>query len=121
MKKFMAIYIGTAAALEKSGWNTLEEGKRKEREAAGLKAWGDWMVTHKASVVESGGPLGKTKRASAEGITDIRNNVAGYSIVQAESHQAAARLFENHPHFMIFPGDSVEIMECLPIPGQVHG
>jgi hypothetical protein len=27
-------------------------------------------------------------------------------------------MFENHPHFTIFPGDSVEIMECLPIPGQ---
>ena len=29
-----------------------------------------------------------------------------------------AKLFEKHPHFTIFPGDSVEIMECLPIPGQ---
>jgi hypothetical protein len=31
---------------------------------------------------------------------------------------AAARMFEMHPHFAIFPGDSVEIMECLPIPGR---
>jgi hypothetical protein len=38
-------------------------------------------------------------------------------IVQADSHEAAARLFEKHPHFMIFPGDSVEVMECLPMPG----
>ena len=29
----------------------------------------------------------------------------------------AAKLFLNHPHFMIFPGDRVEVMECLPIPG----
>ena len=41
--------------------------------------------------------------------------MTAYVIVQAESHDAAARLFENHPHFMIFPGDSVEIMECLPL------
>jgi hypothetical protein len=27
-------------------------------------------------------------------------------------------MFEKHPHFSIFPGDSVEIMEVLPIPGQ---
>jgi len=33
-----------------------------------------------------------------------------------ESHAAAARLFENHPHFAIFPGESVEIMPILPIP-----
>jgi ribosomal protein S17 len=37
-------------------------------------------------------------------------------VVQAESQEAAARLFEHHPHFSIFPGDGVEIMECLPIP-----
>lgn len=29
----------------------------------------------------------------------------------------AASLFEGHPHFAIFPGDAVEIMERLPIPG----
>jgi hypothetical protein len=39
-------------------------------------------------------------------------------IVEAESHEAAARLFENHPHFAIFPGDSVEIMEFVPIPSR---
>lgn len=44
--------------------------------------------------------------------------MAGYVIVQAESHEAAAELFERHPHFAIFPGDSVEIMECLPLPAR---
>ena len=29
MKQFLAIYIGTASALEKSGWNKLDEEKRK--------------------------------------------------------------------------------------------
>jgi hypothetical protein len=48
----------------------------------------------------------------------MKNALTGYVIVQAESHAAAAQLFENHPHFTIFPGDSVEIMECLPLPGQ---
>jgi ribosomal protein S17 len=44
--------------------------------------------------------------------------MTGYVVVRAESRQEAARMFENHPHFTIFPGDSVEIMECLPIPGR---
>jgi hypothetical protein len=26
-------------------------------------------------------------------------------------------MFENHPHFAIFPGEAVEIMPVLPIPG----
>jgi hypothetical protein len=118
MKKFLAIYIGTEAALERSQWNTLGEEKRKAVQAKGMKAWMDWGTANAAAIVDQGSPLGKTKRASPEGVTDIKNVMTGYAIVQAESHEAAAKLFENHPHFTIFPGDSVEIMEFVPIPGQ---
>jgi len=118
MKKFLAIYIGSASALEKSKWNTMDAAKRKELEASGIKAWGEWMMANETAVVDQGGPLGKTKRTAAEGVSDIKNSMTGYVVVQAESHEAAARMFENHPHFTIFPGDSVEIMESLPIPGQ---
>jgi hypothetical protein len=116
MKRFVAIYIGTEAAVERSQWNQLPDEKRKAREAAGMRAWMEWGKTHAAAIVDQGAPLGKTKRASPEGITPIKNVMVGYVIVQAESHEAAAKLFENHPHFTIFPGDSVEIMECLPLP-----
>ncbi|MDP9010786.1 MAG: hypothetical protein M3N91_19135 [Pseudomonadota bacterium] len=118
MKKFLAIYLGTPAAFEKAGWNKMDEAKRKKLEASGMKAWGDWMVAHQAAIVEQGGPLGKTKRTAAQGVSDTKNNMAGYIVVQAESHDAAAKMFEHHPHFSIFPGESMEIMECLPIPGQ---
>ena len=43
--------------------------------------------------------------------------VAAFVIVRAESHEAAAKLFQQHPHFTIFPGEAVEIMPILPIPG----
>jgi hypothetical protein len=118
MKKFLAIYIGTAAALEKARWNELDEESRKALDATGVKAWEAWEVANSAAIVDQGSLLGKTKRASAQGIADIKNSMTGYVIIQAESHEAAARMFENHPHFAIFPGDSVEIMECLPFPGQ---
>jgi hypothetical protein len=38
-------------------------------------------------------------------------------VIEAEDHDAAARLFEGHPHFTIFPGDGVEVMPVLAIPG----
>jgi transcription antitermination factor NusG len=118
MKTFLAIYLGSAASAQRSSWDQLDEPTRNARQAAGMKAWGEWMVAHKDAVVASGGPLGKTKRASRDGIADTKNNLTGYVIVQAETHEAAARMFENHPHFTIFPGDSVEIVECLPMPGR---
>src|SRR5688572_3706980 len=118
MKTFLAVYMGTHEARSRSGWESLDEATRRQREAAGMQAWMDWGVKHAAAIVDQGGPLGKTKRASSEGVADFRNGLTGYVIVRAESHEAAAKMFENHPHFAIFPGDSVEIMECLPIPGM---
>ena len=116
MKNFLAIYIGTPDALERTGWKKLGEKERKEREAAGMNAWIEWGKKHADVIVDQGSPLGKTKRASPEGLSDIKNVMVGYTIVRAESHEAAAKLFDEHPHFTIFPGDSVEIMECLPMP-----
>lgn len=114
MKNFLAIYVGTAEAL--AAFQRLDEKEREQREAAGMAAWMEWGRVHEAQITDVGAPLGKTKRVAADGISDIRNNIAGYTIVKAESHEAAAKLFLNHPHFTLFPGDGVEIMECLPLP-----
>jgi hypothetical protein len=118
MKKFLAVYTGTPEALEKSGWNKLDAAARQEREAVAIKAWMDWGTANKAVIVDTGTPLGKTKRISPQGVADTKNALTGYVIVEAESHESAAKLFLNHPHFTIFPGEAVEVMECLPIPGQ---
>jgi hypothetical protein len=116
MKTFLAVYTGTPEGLAR--WKDLDEATRKSREASGMKAWIDWGAANAAVTLFQGGPLGKTKQVSPDGIADIRNNMAGFTVIQAESHEAAARLFLNHPHFAIFPGDAVEIMECLPIPSM---
>jgi hypothetical protein len=114
MKTFMAIYTGTPEKLQ--AWMKVDEQERARRDAAGVKAWMAWGTEHAKAIVDQGAPLGKTKRIGPEGISDVRNNIAGYVVVQAESHEAAARLFLDHPHFTLFPGDGVEIMECLPLP-----
>ena len=116
MKRYLAVYTGTTSAQERSGWDKLSDAERTKRMQEGMKAWMAWGEKHKAAIVENGAPLGKTKRTGLNGVTDIKNAIAGYVVVQAESHEAAAKMFEGHPHFTIFPGDSVEIMEVLPIP-----
>jgi len=116
MPKFMALYVGSPEAFARSGWDKLDDAAGKEREIAGMKAWGDWQEKQKPIIVDEGSPLGKTKRTDANGVSDITNTIAGYIIIEAETHEAAARLFENHPHFSIFPGDAVEIMPCNPMP-----
>jgi hypothetical protein len=118
MKRFLAVYIGTGGARSNARWNELDEQQRKAFQERGIKEWMHWGAVNAKAIVDQGSPLGRTKRASKEGIADFKNAMTAYVIVEAESHAAAAKLFENHPHFSVFPGDSVEIMECLPMPGQ---
>jgi hypothetical protein len=82
----------------------------------GGAAWTAWAEKNKASILELGGPLSRTKRISSAGIADVRNHLGAFSIMQAESQEEAAKLFLNHPHFSLFPGDGVEVMEILPVP-----
>ena len=108
MAKFLAVFTGTPGA-----------GARPDAatEARGMAAWGEWMQRHAGSVLDGGGPLGKTKKVSKSGIQDASNHLAGFVVVEAESHDDAARMFEGHPHFTIFPGDGVDVMPVMPIPG----
>ena len=83
----------------------------------GIAAWKAWIDKHQSAVVGMGGPLGKTKKVTQGGIEDTSNDIGAFMVVRADSHEAAARLFEMHPHFTIFPGECVEIMPVMPIPG----
>lgn len=114
MRKFLAIYIGSLSARQKAEHEASDADR--VREQRGMEAWGEWQTKHANAIVDHGSPIGKTKRASPDGVSDIQNTITAYTIIEAESHEAAARMFEAHPHFSIFPGDSVEIMECLPMP-----
>lgn len=110
MKTFLALYMGSAEAAQRRGPPDAETiGK-------GMAAWSGWMATNAARIVDNGGPLGATKQVDAGGVSDTRNDVAGYVVIQAQSHDEAAKLFLDHPHFAIFPGERVEIMEVMPIP-----
>ncbi len=110
--------MGTMDDEKFKAFNAMPEEDRKKTDAAGMAAWGAWMGEHAARIKDQGGPLGKTKQTDRGGVTDIKNKMSGYVILEAESHEEAAQMFENHPHFMIFPGTSVEIMEILDMPRE---
>ena len=117
MKKFLAVYRGDPQK-GNDEWDQLSKEESGKREQLGMEAWGKWMQVNASRIIVSGGPLGKTLRVDRGGISKVVNNDCGYIVIEAENHEEAANIFLNHPHFSIFPGDNVEIMECLPIPGQ---
>jgi hypothetical protein len=114
---YLAVFLGSKTSERRVAWDALPEAERRAKEKEGISAWKAWVETNQAAIVGMGGPLGKTKKVSQHGIDDTSNNMGAFTVVRADSHEAAAKLFQNHPHFAIFPGDSVEIMPVLPIPG----
>jgi hypothetical protein len=114
---YLAVFLGSRSSPQWTAWTALSESDRRAKEQQGMAAWHAWVDKHQAAIVTMGGPLGKTKKVDASGIADISNAMGAFTVVRAASHEAAAKMFENHPHFAIFPGEAVEIMPVLPIPG----
>ena len=114
--QFLAVFVGGKNSARMQAWNAMPETEQKARMVEGIAAWHGWMDRHADILVFAGGPLGKTKKTGPDGITDISNAMGGFCVIKADSHEAAAKLFENHPHFSIFPGEGVEVMPVLPVP-----
>jgi hypothetical protein len=114
---FLAVFTGSKTSPRMTAWNALPEAAKLAKHQEGMAAWKAWTEKHQAAIVGTGGPLGKTKKVTERGVEDISNQLSAFTVVRADSHEAAAKIFESHPHFTIFPGDSVEIMPVLPIPG----
>jgi hypothetical protein len=104
--KFFVTYQMPHAGLD--AWMQLPEDVRKAQELEMQSAWNAWMAEH-ADVINETSGVGKPKRVTATGIEDARNDIMMYSIIEAESLEAAASIFEGHPHFGI-PGAWIEVM-----------
>ena len=113
---YLAVFLGSKTSPKMAAWNALSPSERQAKEHEGIAAWKAWVEKHHGAILEMGGPLGKTKKVNPSGIADISNEIGAFTVVRAASHEAAAKMFESHPHFAIFPGERVEIMPVLPIP-----
>ena len=92
------------------------EAERKAVEDTMKAEWGVWMQANKSMIKETAG-AGKTKRVSKEGAVDVANDVMLYSIVEGESAESVAALFQSHPHLGI-PGSWIDVMPANSLPGM---
>jgi hypothetical protein len=66
-------------------------------------------------MVDMGSPL---QSVSVVGGSNEGAHIGGFSILEADSAEAAKALVEGHPHLMS-PGDpTIEVLEFLPVPGM---
>ncbi len=111
--KFYAIYRAPQTVIEE--WMKKPEEERKAEEQKMMGEWQVWAEKNKGMIVESAG-LGKTKQVTGSGVADVKNDLMMYTIVEAETPEAAAEIFKGHPHLMI-PGSTIDVMNSNIIPG----
>lgn len=115
MSKFLALYLAPAKGMEE--WMSLPEEVRKGDEEKMMQDWNGWNEKHRTEMAGLTAGTGKTKRVTTDGVEDTKNDVMLFSIIEAESHDAAAALFVGHPHLGI-PGATIDVMPLNPIPGM---
>lgn len=110
---YLAVFTSNKTSPKWRAWYAMTPEEQAATDAVGIPAVKAWDEAHRDVIVYQGGPLGPTKRVSEDGVTDVVNELTVFMVVRAESHEAAARLFEGHPHCTIFPCDAVEVMPLL--------
>ncbi len=79
-----------------------------------MKAWGAWMSSLGAALIDPGQPVGKSKSVTAQGVVDdVANAAFGYTIIEAPDIEAACQMAAGNP--MITDGGSVEVAEIIPM------
>ena len=85
-----------------------------EREAA-MAAWGQWFGTLGSAIVDAGNPFGPSASVGSNGAANgaAGTGLTGYSILTADSLDAAAELVKGCPVFA--NGGKVDVYEAIPI------
>lgn len=108
MPRFLAVY--TIKPEDVASFRSLPKAEQDAIDAIGVKQWAAWEERNAVSILDRGGMVGKTTRITRDGVAKAVNPFCGYLVVEAETADAAARLFHDHPHITVFPGDGVDIM-----------
>ncbi len=106
MNKYLILYCATP--------ETLEHWRKQSQEQAqkGMEAWMQWQEARKEDLAEAGCPVGKNTRITLQEVKPVSNEVCGYSILLAESPEAAAKILEGNPHVKE-PGAYLEVMNLV--------
>ncbi len=102
MQKYAFIYHGGSAP------SSPEEGAKV------MAAWQSWMGSIGDKLVDGGNPFGQSITVNSDGTTSNgggANPASGYSLVEAENDQAAAKIAKNCP--ILDAGGSVEICQAM--------
>jgi hypothetical protein len=107
MSKFLFLYRGPATPMEDF---------TPEQSAEQMQAWGTWMGKVGSALADPGAPFGARASVSDNGSSPAPSDQNGYSIVEADSLEAARAFTDGHPFLSEGKGRfTVEIFELVPM------
>lgn len=102
MTNYVLIYTGGG----------MPEGEAEQAQV--MADWGAWYGEQGEAIVDGGNPFGGSKSVTANGTSDgpVSSPAAtGYTIISADSLEAAVKKVQNHPH--IKHGGEVSVYETF--------
>ncbi len=107
MAKYLLIYHGGDSM----------ENASPEQGAAVMQAWMDWFAKLGPAVADGGNPIGRAWTVSKDGTTEDAgaNPATGYSVLEAESMQAALEMAMGCPH--LAANGTIELCETFEVGG----
>ena len=106
MKKYLILYLSPTPAREEMA------NRSPEQQKAGMDAWQQWARKAGDAVVDLGAPLAD--------VGGKKTQIAGFSILEANSPSEIDQLLRDHPHTK-HPSATIEVHEFIELPGMSQG
>jgi len=112
MTKYLVVYHAPPAFTEKM------MGMNKDEQMAEMGRWQTWSEGIGKSLLDLGTPLFGGMNVMRSGNHNSDRQVTGYSMIEADSMDAAMKLMGGHPHLAQDDSCEIEIHEAAPLPGM---
>ncbi len=88
-------------------------GASPEEQEKIMAEWGAWYEQMGSAIVDGGSPFAEAKHLAGNGVEDgpLGEPATGYTLISADSLEAAATACEGHPH--LNHGGQVQVYTCI--------
>jgi hypothetical protein len=107
----MVLYRSSVPAQEQMASASPEQAQE------GMAMWMRWAEKAGPALLDLGSPLAYSRLVPSGADGSAGTPIGGFSVVEADSADAAAALLEEHPHLQA-PGAVIEVLEYQQIPGM---